>query len=65
MRLRELHHAMTERRLIAFRASGETQKGKIIRLETEFPSGKTTGTLWTSGGQRVQVPLKDVGATGL
>lgn len=51
---------MTERRAIAL-ADGRT--GKVVRVDTDFPSNDTTVTLWTqtADGPRIaKVKLEDV-----
>jgi hypothetical protein len=46
--LRHLHRYMTDRRRITL-SDGRT--GKIVRVDTEFPSNDTTVTVWTDAAQ--------------
>ena len=65
--LRHIHQIMNERRSVLL-ADGRT--GKIMRVDTWFPSNDTKVTIWTADGQgpglaKVErVELKDVVGAG-
>lgn len=45
--IRHIHQYMTDRRRVLLK-DGRT--GKIVRIDTEFPRGKTTVSVWTGDG---------------
>jgi hypothetical protein len=50
--LRNIHAYMTEHRWVLLR-DGRT--GKIVRVDTTFPSNDTTVTIWTDSGKMPSV----------
>jgi hypothetical protein len=53
--LRHIHQLMNERRMVLL-ADGRV--GKVVRVDTLFPSNATTVTVWTDSG--VSPPLSQV-----
>jgi hypothetical protein len=45
--IRHIHQYMTDRRSVLLR---DGREGKIIRIDTEFPQGTTTVSVWTGDG---------------
>jgi len=48
--IRHIHQYMTDRRRVLLR---DGREGKIVRIDTEFPKGRTTVSVWTSEGPSI------------
>jgi hypothetical protein len=48
--IRNIHQYMTDRRRVLLR---DGREGKIVRIDTEFPKGRTTVSVWTGEGPSV------------
>jgi hypothetical protein len=48
--IRHIHQYMTDRRRVLL---GDGRVGKIIRIDTDFPHGSTTVSVWTGEGPGV------------
>ena len=57
--LRRIHGYMTDRCRVVL-ADGRT--GRIVRVDTTFPKGRTTVSVWTDSGERPGVAKVDLGS---
>ena len=48
--LRHLHQYMTDRRKVLL---NDGRTGRIVRVDTSYPNGKTTVSIWTEAGPGV------------
>lgn len=48
--IRHIHQFMTDRRRVLLQ---DGREGKIVRIDTEFPKGRTTVSVWTGEGPSV------------
>jgi hypothetical protein len=57
--LRHIHRYMTDRCRVVL-ADGRT--GRIVRVDTVFPKGRTTVSVWTDSGEGPGVAKVDLGS---